>query len=89
GRSVRSDHLQIKHLKAPGPLRVAAVVSKSVAKKAVERNKLRRALYRALAGLDTSAISGHAVCFVRSVPKGRLTLLFSQELGPLLSNLRH
>lgn len=88
GRSVRSTYLQIKHLPSQGALRCAAVAPKSLAKGAVERNRLRRALYRALSQSDRQGLQGMAVCFIRATPKGALTPVFSEELYNLLSKLK-
>lgn len=82
GRSSRAGSLSMKHLSTKDPLKVAAVVSKSVAKKAVTRNSLRRALYRALVPFSGE---GQAVVFVRAIPKPPLTLAFSRDLAQLLS----
>ncbi len=87
GRSSRSAHLQLKFVALPHPLRASAVVAKSVARKAVARNSLRRALYRALAAVDTSLLNGNAVFFVRLVPKEGPTAVFAAELPTLISSL--
>ena len=89
GRSFRSVHLQVKFAPstAAEPLKSAAVVPKSLARKATARNSLRRALYRALAIQNTSGITGSAVFFVRVVPKEKLTAVFAEELMQLLSKL--
>lgn len=47
GRSVRSTTLSAKYIRASGA-RAAVVVSSKVAKGAVLRNRLRRAVYRSL-----------------------------------------
>jgi len=44
GRSVRSAHMQAKALPGQEPLRSAAVVGKTLARKANVRNSLRRAV---------------------------------------------
>lgn len=67
---------------------MAVVVPKSLAKKAVMRNRLRRALYRALAASTMVGLKGKAVCFVRVVPKDSLTPTFSEELTQLLPKLK-
>jgi ribonuclease P protein component len=85
GRSRRGEYLSLKLLILPSPLRASAVVSKSVAKKAVERNRLRRAVYRALssplAASVQSQCKGNAVIFVQKVPPGELS-------RPLLADIR-
>ena len=87
GRSMRSAHLQVKFAPAGTMLRAAAVVPKSLARKATLRNALRRALYRVLAAANTAQISGHAVFFVRGLPKEKLAATFAQELASLLPSL--
>ena len=81
GRSRRGDLLSSKYVALPTPLRVSAVVSKATAKRAVERNRLRRALYRALMPIQGT---GHMVIFIQKVPKTRLTPVFAEELKTLL-----
>ena len=88
GRSVRSAHLQAKFVGTVAHVRSAAIVPKSLARKATARNTIRRALYRALAQADTTGLKGNAVFFVRVVPKEKLTAVFSEELTHLLPKLR-
>ncbi len=84
GKSARSPHLQVKFAPSGSALRSAAVVPKSLVRKATARNTLRRALYRALAASDTKLCKGNAVFFVRVIPKNRLTAVFNEELMELL-----
>ena len=86
-RSIRSAHLQVKYVSTEAPLRSAAVVPKSLARKAVARNNLRRALYRALAGSNTQNLQGNAVFFVRVVPKNKSGATFGEELTQLLPKI--
>ena len=86
GRSTRGSCLSIKHLSTSSPLRVSVVVPKSVAKQAVERNRIRRAAYRALAPLSGSGI---AVVFVHKVPPEPITPAFRFELSQLLKRAIH
>ena len=60
GRSLRAGALSIKYTKA-AKAKAAVVVSTKVAKRAVDRNRLRRAGYRALAHLPPRI---HAVLFI-------------------------
>ncbi len=87
GKSARSPHLQVKFVSSALSLRSAAVVPKSLARKATARNTLRRALYRALEAVDTSSSKGNAVFFVRLVPKEKPAAVFSEELMQLLSKV--
>jgi len=91
GRSVNSSRspavLSMKFLAVSGPLKVAVVVAKSLARKATLRNSLRRAVYQAL---STTALPGagfHAIFFVRSVPKEAKTTTFREEIEVLLKKL--
>ncbi len=61
GRSARLGTLSAKFVVAKGS-KAAAVVSSKVAKSAVERNKLRRAVYQALEGALPS--DRHVVFFL-------------------------
>lgn len=83
GRSRRASLLSAKYVPGNNPLRASAVVSKKVAKKAVERNRLRRALYRALVGYKGN---GTAVIFIQKVPATPLTPAFAHDLVVLLKN---
>jgi ribonuclease P protein component len=84
GRSARSSHLQVKFASTGAPLRSAAVVPKSLARKAVARNSLRRSLYRAIATQNTAGLRGNAVFFVRVIPKEKAAAVFAEELMQLL-----
>ncbi|MDE2071368.1 MAG: ribonuclease P protein component [Patescibacteria group bacterium] len=53
-----------RHVQGEPPLRLAVVVSKGVARSAVERNRLRRAAYRRIAEF-TLPRGGSLVLFVR------------------------
>ncbi len=83
GRSLRASLLSAKYISGGSLLRASAVVSKKVAKKAVERNRLRRALYRALA---THGGTGTAVIFIQKIPADPLTPAFARDLVVLLKN---
>jgi ribonuclease P protein component len=77
GRSARATYLSAKQLPGTIPFRAAAVVSKKVAKTAVQRNRVRRALYRALQGIQGS---GTHVVFVHKIPPAPLTTHFREDL---------
>lgn len=81
GKSARATYLSAKSLSTGQPLRVAAVVSKKVAKKAVERNRLRRGLYRALMPI---VASGNVMIFIQKIPNEALVPAFSKDLEVLL-----
>lgn len=89
GRSARSTHLQVKFLAGRGTFRSAAVVPKSLARKATARNTLRRAMYRAIAISHTLGLKGNAVFFVRLIPKESPSATFFEEIPQLLSKLIH
>lgn len=73
--------ISAKFLAMPGRFRAAAIAPKSVAKGAAVRNKLRRAVYRAIASLPTPKNPGIAVFFVRNIPKEPLTPAFAKEIS--------
>lgn len=81
GTSSRASALSLKYLPGASPLRAAVVISKKVAKQAVERNRLRRAVYRALAGFKGH---GSAVVFVQKIPLAPVAPAFREELVVLL-----
>jgi RNase P protein component len=79
--------ISLKFLATPGRFQAAAIAPKSVAKSAVVRNSLRRAVYRAVASLPAPKISGKAVFFVRSIPKKPFTPAFAEEVEALLQKI--
>ncbi|MCX6819915.1 MAG: ribonuclease P protein component [Candidatus Adlerbacteria bacterium] len=81
GRSGRAGFLSVKHIPSTQQLRAAVVVSKKVARGAVERNRLRRAVYRALVPFLST---GDVVIFVQKVPTAPLAPIFREELMVLL-----
>lgn len=76
----RAGHLSARMVTGTAPLRAAAVISKKVAKSAVERNRQRRALYRALQEIE---VSGSAVIFIQKIPQPPLTPAFLEDLKVL------
>ena len=80
GKSLRTIFLSIKYLSSGESLQCAVVVSKKVAKGAVERNCIRRAVYRALA-VHKSGKGGKMVVFVQKTPKGPLEPAFTEDLA--------
>lgn len=73
GASLRSGDVSGKFLRASGRSRAAVVVSKTTAKGAVVRNRLRRAGYRALKeALPAQGV--WAVVFIRSARPTSLAL---------------
>ncbi|HUD02875.1 MAG TPA: ribonuclease P protein component [Candidatus Paceibacterota bacterium] len=89
GRSARSAHMQAKWVVAPEPLRSAAVVAKSVARKANVRNALRRSIYRVLASVGAPAAlpRAKAVFFLRVIPNERPSAILKEEISFLLSQM--
>lgn len=81
GRSVRASFLSAKYTASGTPLRASVVVSKKVAKRAVERNRIRRAVYRALQTIEGA---GTYVIFVNKVPHTPLTPCFREDLVVLI-----
>ncbi len=86
-RSRRAGVLSVKYTTS-GTLhtRAAAVVSKKVARSAIVRNRLRRALYRAVAqGLSEGSVPPglNLVFFVQRVPTAPLTVSFANDITQL------
>ncbi|HEV8677442.1 MAG TPA: hypothetical protein VN701_01265 [Candidatus Paceibacterota bacterium] len=79
--------ISAKFVASKGHFRAVAIAPKSVAKSAVVRNRLRRAVYRAIASFPTPKKGGTAVFFVRSIPKGPLTPAFAEEIGIFLGKI--
>ncbi len=85
GRSARSPHMQVKWVGSQESLRSAAVVAKSVARKANVRNNLRRAIYRAIAVVPSPAPQARALFFLRLIPKEQPSAIIKEEVSFLLS----
>lgn len=65
GRVYKSPHFVVRIEKDPEEAGVAVVVSRKIAPKAVNRNRLRRRLYAALAECGGLSFTSAAVVFVR------------------------
>jgi RNase P protein component len=90
GRSARSPHMQAKWVLSEEPLRSAAVIAKSVARKANVRNALRRSIYRALASVVSATATlprARAVFFLRVIPSERQSAILKEEISSLLSQV--
>lgn len=83
GQRRRTSLLSAQYIAGTNPLRASAVVSSKVAKKATERNRLRRALYRAL---ETYQGTGTAVIFIQKIPPAPLAPAFAKDLVVLLTS---
>ncbi|MDE2213106.1 MAG: ribonuclease P protein component [Patescibacteria group bacterium] len=84
GKALRARFLSAKILNhGSATIRAAAVVPKSVAKTAVARNRMRRALYRAFAThIPSSAKGFDIVFFLRTLPSD--TTLIAQDVETIL-----
>jgi len=91
GRSMNSSRspavLSMKVLGVEGPSKIAVVVPKTLARKAVLRNSLRRAAYQGVSTLPFPSKGFHIIFFVRSVPKEAKTATFREESEVLLKKL--
>jgi len=91
GKNFRGRFLSAKVLGgSDDTIRVAAVVPKSLIKGAVSRNRVRRALYRAIASLPEEKRGNKAaliVFFVRAVPPPPLAPTFAGDVKKILSSL--
>jgi ribonuclease P protein component len=76
----------MKFLQKNEPFRLAAVVPKSLARKAHVRNKLRRAVYDSFPAAS-SRRTGRAVFFVRTIPKEPARSVFKEEILTLLAKI--
>lgn len=84
GRTFRATHLSMKYVPGTTPLQSAAVVKKALARTAPVRNRLRRAVYRAVASFGASELRGTAVFFVEKIPTEKLTPTFVEEIKTLM-----
>lgn len=83
GRGQRAQILSLKFQATSAPFKCAVVVSKKVARSAVTRNSLRRAVYRALRETSLPA-TGRAILFVQSVPPENRAAIFASDIKKLL-----
>lgn len=83
GRGRRGEVLSTKVLANEKPFRCAVIVSKKVARSAVKRNQLRRAVYGALERTPLPP-TGHVILFVLSVPPEKTATVFALEIKKLL-----
>ena len=86
GRSARAGVLSLKYAPTPGHSRCAVVVSKKVAKKATDRNNLRRRVYAALERVVLPKNIA-AVFFVQRIPPTPRVATFTQDILQLCSNI--
>lgn len=84
GRSRRATHLSMKYLASPTPLKTSVIVPKSLAKRAVERNRLRRAVYHTLAPYKGT---GSAIIFVQKKPRESMSAVFTEDVEVLLRSI--
>ncbi len=90
GSVVRGTLLSARHRQGTHTLRAAVVVSKKLAKRAVDRNRLRRAMYRALEQYEkggTLLAHGDVVLFLQKIPPPPLTPAFAEDLALLLKKI--
>lgn len=86
GRSLSATHLSMKFLTKLTDFKVSVVAPKSLARKAILRNRLRRAVYRAIEPLPP--LRGHAILFIRTIPNGKkLTPAFVEDIKILLKKI--
>lgn len=78
GKTLRAPSLVAKYVSGT-PAKFAVVISKKVAKKATERNKIRRAIYGAL---SPDALTSHVVLLV-----GKNSPDFSSDIKAICSKL--
>lgn len=90
GKGVRTGSVSLKYVEKQGLFRAAAVAPKAVAKSAVERNRLRRALYRVLATLPPEEAqvlrNTLGVFFIQRIPTP-LTPGLREDISGLLKKL--
>ena len=78
GAKGKKSLISMKFLALPGPFKSAVVAPKSLVKSAVGRNRVRRAVYRAVAETPPPHRTGHAIRLVREIPKSPLTPAYAE-----------
>jgi RNase P protein component len=79
GRGKRGSLISLKKLEKQSNFGCSVVVPLKIARGAVVRNKVRRAVYQAMGGLPLPT-NEHMVLFVHQIPKERLTEAYKKEL---------
>jgi ribonuclease P protein component len=77
----------MKYVAVEGSFKAGVIVAKALARKATERNNVRRAAYRALASTPLPDKGFQVVFFVRSIPPKAKTEAFREEVAVLLKKL--
>ncbi len=88
GRSVRGTTLSIKYTENKGYFHAAVVVSKKVAKKAVDRNRLRRTIYMILSNMKEGLNGRNMVFFILKAPNMNTEQVFLDEIILLLKKIK-
>ena len=92
GKSLRGVAISLKYVVKPGFFSSAVVTPKAVAGLAVDRNRVRRALYRALSSLPPQEArilqNKMTVFFIKGIPSPLQTTLKAEVVG-LLTKLPH
>lgn len=90
GTSVRvkgAPYLSVKFIREEGPFRAAVVVPKSISRGAVVRNRVRRAVYRALKSLSNSPRAVRAVFFVQKLPQDPIAQFLRTNIESLIQKI--
>ncbi|TSC69133.1 MAG: hypothetical protein G01um101456_332 [Parcubacteria group bacterium Gr01-1014_56] len=92
GRGIKGSSVSLKYLARPGFFGAAVVAPKALARRATDRNRIRRTVYRTLSSLplkERKALEGVLVVFfIRSVPSPLLPTLKS-DIADILIKLPH
>jgi RNase P protein component len=80
----------MKFVSKDNVFKAAAIVPKWLARRAVERNRLRRAVYNGLSVAGVGAPGSCAIFFVRGIPKEKnITRVFAKEIALLIKKIHH
>jgi RNase P protein component len=92
GKGVRAGAISLKYVEKQGVFRAAAVAPRSVAPRAADRNRMRRALYHVLATLPSAEAQSlrntHGVFFIRSIPTP-LTSTLREDITGIVRKIDH
>lgn len=84
GKTLSSSFFRVKYLGEQETFKAGPVVSKKVAKTAVERNTLRRAIYETVGGFEPKLSNKHLAIFAQ---KGATKEICNTELPDLLEKV--
>lgn len=86
GIRLNDKELTLVYTKKPGKLKAAVIVSKKVAKLAVDRNRIRRTITEALSAIDS--LEGEIVVIAKKNIKSAKSTIIKARLVDLINKIK-